>query len=254
MENYKTDKSNYEIKPLAWDTAFFGVPCARLTLYEALSEGAFAQAMKALREYRFVTIANEGDCHANNYLIGARTHAFLTDVNIHLRKSITGAEQAEGAPRVAVSNALEYDGGAVLLAQKSFVHSRFLNDPHLSKELAEQLYKNWVSSSFGREDKFFAVCREAGKTLGFILFREAPTEQSAVVELIAVSGERRGEGVGSALMRSLDAHCVKRRLTSIRLGTQADNRGALNFYHKNGFCNHCVSYIYHLWQPAAGQK
>ena len=68
---------------------------------------------------------------------------------------------------------------------------------------------------------------------GFALMAFAET--SAHLNLLAVAGEVRRQGIASALLDWLTASCEVAGIGRIDLEVRADNRGAIDFYRRYGF-------------------
>ena len=70
---------------------------------------------------------------------------------------------------------------------------------------------------------------------------EKPCE--AVVQALVVDGERRGAGIGEALMREAEAWAVARKLASTALYTRIDRDGARLFYERIGYRLKATSHL-----------
>jgi len=67
---------NFECIPLQWDTDYFGVSSARVTLNGVVDKQGQDKIIEFCKDYDFVTIANIDNIKENNYWIGNRTNAF----------------------------------------------------------------------------------------------------------------------------------------------------------------------------------
>lgn len=83
------------------------------------------------------------------------------------------------------------------------------------------------------------IARDHGEIVGMVnllyTISTAFGTTVALLEDMVVAPERRGEGVGSALMMSAISHATKRGCRRITLLTDADNEKAQHFYKKHGF-------------------
>jgi GNAT superfamily N-acetyltransferase len=70
---------------------------------------------------------------------------------------------------------------------------------------------------------------------------EKPCE--AVVQALVVDGERRGAGIGEALMREAEAWAASRKLASSALYTRIDRDGARLFYERIGYRLKATSHL-----------
>jgi ribosomal protein S18 acetylase RimI-like enzyme len=70
---------------------------------------------------------------------------------------------------------------------------------------------------------------------------EKPCE--AVVQALVVDGERRGAGIGEALMREAEAWAASRKLASTALYTRVDRDRARMFYERIGYRLKATSHL-----------
>ena len=70
---------------------------------------------------------------------------------------------------------------------------------------------------------------------------EKPCE--AVVQALVVDGERRGAGIGEALMREAEAWAARRKLPSTALYTRVDRDRARAFYERIGYRLKATSHL-----------
>jgi len=236
----KTD--SVSIKELKWDTDFFGVSCAKVILYKSLLQEEWDIVKSSFDKYQFISIENKNSDSTNAQLIGRSTLSFLADVNIQFLKKI---EEQNILPKdITIHIALEKNDYILNLAVFQF--SKFIEDPELLKRGGAQVYNNWLNSSFNKPDKYFALHNDDhGKIDGFVLFNFR--DDSCVIELIAVSKEKKKSGIGTALFNAVEYSAKEHGCNEIKVGTQARNIGAINFYHKCGCRQVGCHQIYHLW-------
>ena len=79
---------NYELRPLEWDTDYFGVSSARVNLNGNVDNKGQNEIIEFCKNYDFVTISNLDNIKENNHWIGNRTSAFLADMNIQFLKAL----------------------------------------------------------------------------------------------------------------------------------------------------------------------
>ncbi len=227
---------------LNWDTDFFGVTCAKVTLNIPLTLNEWIELKTRFKDYQFISIMNKNSEPINAQLIGKDTSAFLADVNIQFEKKLEGID--EKPKNVTIHQALEKNNQVIEIADFQF--SKFTEDPGLAKRGGDQIYQQWLINSFGQPDKFYALSRnENGDANGFILF--SYSDSACVIELIAVSQKATQGGIGTSLFRSVEYVAHKRGYRSIKVGTQLRNMGAINFYHKVGCKQVGCHQVYHLW-------
>ena len=132
------------------------------------------------------------------------------------------------------------------ITKKTFIYSRFFNDPKLPKEQASSIYCNWTENAFNKEDKYFIISEREGQIAGFILF--SFQKENCVIELIAVDEKYQGQRVGKSLIHCMESYVIKKGAKKIKVGTQLNNSSAINFYTFMGFKYVYCRSIYHLWR------
>lgn len=234
----------YSVMRLPLDSEYFGFPCARAVLNGQIDETDLAAILKAISGYRFTTFININNSVPNNQLIQRQGTFLQTDINILLKRSV-----ALGNPvlrdDVRVQNNYAADEALLLIADQAFLHSRFYNDPVMSKTKSAGFYRRWLSLSFDREDKYI-ITAGAPSPEGFLLFR--CTSDTLVIELIGVLPGSRGKGTGSAMIEFLNGFALDNGFSFLQTGTQLENINALRFYQKSKFSIISANGIYHYWQ------
>ena len=225
-----------------WDTQFFGVTCAKAILHEPLTRTNWNELKELFKQNEFISIDNRNSDPVNARFIGKDTSAFLADVNIQFTKKLE--PQVTQADDVAIYQALDRDDQLLDIAD--FGVSKFIEDPELLKRGGDQVYKHWIINSFGRIDKHFAISRDSNDRInGFLL--HSYTDDTCLVELIAVSSNESHSGIGTKLFNSVEISASKRGFNQLRVGTQVRNIAAINFYHKVGCKQVRCHQVYHLW-------
>lgn len=227
---------------LAWDSAFFGLSCLKVILHEPLSLSEWAEVENRIKPYDFITIENKHSEPENARLIGQKTSAFLADTNIQFQKQVKFVEASP--PSIRIYNPMERDDR--LLDIGDFKYSRFFADKELAARGGKEVYKQWLLNAFNKEDKYFAVSEQGNLAKGYVLF--SFTGNVCMIELIAVSEQFSGQGIGSALFNAVEFEACRKGAEIIQVGTQIRNLRAINFYHKMGCKQVGCHQIYHLHQ------
>lgn len=130
----------------------------------------------------------------------------------------------------SIFEASESDGERLReISGSAFTSTRFFNDPAISKEKAQNIYKEWITNSLvGYADKVF-VYKKEGKVLGYV------TVKDRHIQLIAVETSQQGKGIGKKLIWAAIAHLKNRNLDKIFIETQVQNIKAIRAYTKCGF-------------------
>jgi len=246
--DYISSLSNklFEVYELQWDTDYFGIPSAKVILKGNIGEDGQKLLKDYLNRFKFVTIINTNNNPYNNFWLGKEKTVFLTDINMQFIKYIEG-KNVNVAQLAEIYQAYEGHENIINIAKKSFHYSRFFNDPYLKEEKARNIYAYWVECAFNKEDKYFAVVKKDSKIIGFVLFSIDSSDQSAVVELIAVEEFYQGLKVGKTLLQSVENFVHNRGIVRMKVGTQVNNVSAVRFYTSNGFKYVNCNAVYHYW-------
>jgi ribosomal protein S18 acetylase RimI-like enzyme len=90
------------------------------------------------------------------------------------------------------------------------------------------------------------VAEMEGEVVGVLHVFERPALEKpceAVVQALVVDGERRGAGIGEALMREAEAWAASRELASTALYTRIDRDRARLFYERIGYRLKATSHL-----------
>lgn len=236
---------NYELRPIQWDTDYFGVSSARVNLIGIVDETGQDEIIEFCKRYEFVTIFNLDNLKENNHWIGNRTNAFLGDVNIQFLKVLVDKPDYQDNKTYLLNN-LPRNEKILDIASMSFNFSRFFNDSNLSLEQRKNVYRYWTECAFDQENKYFVVSEREGDVAGYMLF--SINIDSIVIELIAVDEKYKGQKVGKSLILNMESFAIDLGINKVKVGTQVNNISAAQFYNAMGFKYvSCVS-IYHLWR------
>jgi ribosomal protein S18 acetylase RimI-like enzyme len=234
---------NYELIPLEWDTAYFGLSSAKVNLRGVVEMRGQEEIIEFCKNYDFVTIANNDNLKENNYWIGNMTNSFLTDVNIQLIKFLVDKPKNVLENTYVVNN-LARNERILEIARGTFNHSRFFNDPKLPHQKAKNIYVHWTESAFSKDNKYFAIAEKEGNIIGYILF--SIHEDTSVIELIAVDERYQGQRVGRTLVNRMESYVIDVGTRKIKVGTQVNNISAIQFYFAMRFKYMSTTSIYHL--------
>jgi GNAT superfamily N-acetyltransferase len=185
----------------------------------------------------------------------ARTIRLLERCGLHLVDTGVTLEAAEvsgsSAGACGVRFARAEDRAAVEgIAGRSFVYSRFHLDPEIPKPLADEIKAQWAGNFFhGNRGDHMVVAEQAGRIVGFTqLLRSG--EGVLVVDLIAVDGPHRGQGLAKEMIR-FSASAVD-GVRVMRVGTQIANAESLRVYQDLGFSIVSSAYVFHRHKAGCG--
>ena len=238
--------NNYSFRHLEWDTEYFGVKSGKIELFNELTVQD-QEIIEVLDSFEFTTIYNYFNNNKNNTWIGEIRKASLKDVNVqfYLRLEEQNHCFAEDS-NIIIDNNMDKNDDIIDMASNSFLFSRFFNDEKLNIDKSANIYRQWVTTAFKQENRYFLYYQYRGRTIAFILFNFYDSE--ATIELIAVNKLNAGKGIGSKMIGYLKHYLFDRGIEVLKVGTQINNVGAINFYIALGFrYSHCTG-VYHYWR------
>jgi GNAT superfamily N-acetyltransferase len=243
----KLSSNEFEAFASPVDTKYFGVVSAKVVLKKAcLDPQSQDELLGFLQNFEFVTIINRLNDSSNNRWLGQKSNAFLTDINMQLRKNVTVTGEHDHHS-LMISDRLPEDGRIIQIAETSFEFSRFLNDPFLPPEKARRIYGDITKNAFGKAGRFFVLFKTEDVITGFLLFSMDEPALSSRIELVAIDQNYKSQGIGRSLINAMESYVRRRRINTVAVGTQLDNIGALKFYTSMGFSYYEHNSIYHYW-------
>lgn len=232
----------YELSDLQWDTEFFGIPSARVTLHDQVSE--VDPIIQFIESYEFVTIINRHNHPKNNKWI-KEINADLIEINVQLTLPAKRLQPSYSNYKDHILEINKRDNRLVDIAKRSFTISRFMKDDNLPPEKASQVYVEWTKNSIGKADKYFITTERHDETAGFILFNVR--NNRITIELFATHPNHVRTGVGRELFTFLHDFAIDTSVDSIQVGTQLDNYAAVGFYEAMGYSINEMRSIFHYW-------
>jgi len=252
-------KSQSLLEPLAWDSAHFGFPVARVTEPE-LDDARLEETLRRARResIRLVYWPSCRDREAPARLL-REFHGLLADRKAtYLIDNLTSDADADadagaetGPIRVLESPRGPASPRLVELAVAAGAFSRFRVDPSIPAERFERLYEAWIERSTRGELADVVLIAvpadsDAGADpLGMVTVSVA--EGAGSVGLIAVDERARGRGVGLLLMRAAHRWMQGRGAARAAVVTQLDNEPAVRLYERSGYHLADVKNFYHFW-------
>jgi dTDP-4-amino-4,6-dideoxy-D-galactose acyltransferase len=144
----------------------------------------------------------------------------------------------------------EYTGKSneqlVDLSIQSGQFSRFKLDPRLNHKF-EEFYTLWIENSLSGSfaDKVLAAYDE-DRVVGVVTLQKKDPF-TGKIGIIAVDGNFRGKKIGHKLLESAENYFYELGVKELEVVTQKENKGACNFYEKNGFTVKDIKHVYHFW-------
>lgn len=240
--------SALKIRPLSWDTDFFGCSCAKAVIEGEMKEADLERLLSASEQYAFLTIVNVSNLPWNNRIIGSETKAYLADINLQFEKKLASmTESGVGSLHCEIVAGQPRNERLLDMTQGTYCYSRFYTDRKLKERKGDQMHIQWLENAFEKPDQYFLIGKDKLEAVGYILFSMDSETKSARIELLAVSRDYRRQAIGRKMMNMLEGFLTENGIECIFVGTQLDNTPAVNFYHKCGFSEKSLSSIYHLW-------
>jgi dTDP-4-amino-4,6-dideoxy-D-galactose acyltransferase len=233
------------IRPLDWDTAFFGSTMGVLEL--APSPDAPDDLSRAnLLEFDIRAELAQAQAQGYRHLIARVPSADLPTawaveqagfrlVDIGLDSTFAFATaRLPAAPAVPIRSARLEDLPALRgLAADAFRLSRFSADPFFSDEQVRAFHREWVKNLYGGLAQAVLVCELGGSMAGFVTC--AMTGDEGRIPLIATHHGYRRRGVGRGLVSAALRWFAEAGARVAHVKTQSVNYPALALYHRAGF-------------------
>lgn len=221
---------------LQWDSDFFGLKIGKAEIYskEDLAELCSNRA-DLQTEFDLIYVFNY-----TNLQVG---FASLVDIKVDYVKDVEVRQynQCVQSYKEDVCSEQLYH-----LSLISGQYSRYNTDKNLPQGSYESLYRKWIEQSVCKNiaDDVLVYMADSIER-GMITYRII--NNIARIGLVAVDDNCQGEGVGSALIQSLESILNNKQVTKLYVATQQQNIGACKWYEKNGFSVDSKVAIYHWW-------
>lgn len=214
------------IQFLEWDSNFFGCKIGKLD-YTGLRKDSFK--FEDIKSFDLVYIFSDEKLDYNK----------LFDVKIKFQKL---TEKKNFPNKITEFDSSKHSYEELLdLAYLSGHDSRFLKDPFFGEKAFKNLYKAWIDKSIEDHKTKILIYFDQNRIIGFVTYKK--DIDNAVIELIAVSENTQGKGIGFKLISAVEANLNPS--TNLFVSTQETNNIAMEFYVRNGFRIFDKKYIYH---------
>lgn len=242
---------------LAWDSDFFGIAVARITVAE-LDDAALLDALRSARRQSIPLVywaTSTGRSVPQEIL--SEFQGNRVDQKTTFARELGPEQRQVTASKTSLFDVVEHPQGPacprlLALGVSAGHHSRFQTDPRIKPEQHRGLYEMWIRRS---------VLRELADTVFVAVAREMPAEPIGVVTvsvsqgtgcigLIAVHDSARGQGTGTLLMEAAHGWMRAAGARRAEVVTQLANRGACRLYESRGYQIRDVVDYYHFWPLA----
>ena len=234
---------------LAWDSAFWGYPIAKLNA-TTLTRERLERALAWCREQsvRCLYFAACGTCPTTLELASQAGFRFVDvriDLHRPLEREVDGARRDPAPVRAATAGDRE---ALCRLARLAHRDTRFFKDSSFERSRAEDLYAAWITRDL--ESEAVLVWDDGGEQCnlgGYVSCRPEADTASGRIGLIAVDPARRGSGIGRGLLAAASSHLARAGIGRLAAATQATNVPALRLYEQAGFRVATTLVWFHKW-------
>ena len=130
------------------------------------------------------------------------------------------------------------------VAARSFVFTRFHQDPLVPHPAADRIKREWAENYFtGTRGDSMLVAEVNGQVAGFCLLLHRD-DGARVIDLIAVDPDHRRLGLGAALCNGSEQELGDCK--ELVVGTQACNTPSVRMYERVGFRFISAGYVFHF--------
>lgn len=214
---------NGNIEPLDWESDFFQLRSAKLSL-DASAETVVTP--EALAQYALVQAkvdADQTEMLDALSALGFRLAEGETDVCV----AVSPQDIALPAGRLAMPEDI---ADVVTIARQAFRLSRF-RLPWYQPDDSARFYAMWAEKAV--LGTFDHLCLWADDASGFVTLRQLANGE-ARIGLLAVRPEYQRRGVGKILMAAAKQWCAGQGVSRLHVATQTGNLPALNLYLASG--------------------
>lgn len=224
---------------LPWDSNHFGIRVAETHWQHRTTVSTDDVAQWKKQHVDLLYIRSDNPLHIEPALTG---QVFCTDNRVTYSRSVIKTPLPENIKEAATqSPELLFD-----LAILAGSHSRFFNDPKMSKEKAEELYRQWIKNELqsGGNDRVLQFSMQ-DIAAGCVSF--AQQENDVRIGLIAVLPQWQKQGIGKKLLDAVMYHAYDAKAKTLSVVTQSANLAAVKLYtHYQMTLQHSI-FTYHVW-------
>jgi ribosomal protein S18 acetylase RimI-like enzyme len=235
-----------EVRPLEWETAFFGARMGSLVTTVRPPEGELlSQAHVLAHELRSALREAELDGYRHlSFRVGAedipsiwaaeRAGLRLMDVAVDLsfRFESTPLPQRNGhAVRLGTASDI---AAMRAMTVGAFNLTRFAVDPFFTRKQLDNFYKTWATNVFSGLADIVLVAEIDGQAAGFVSCKLGQDGHGRI-PLVATATAYQRRGVASGLLSAALAWFAEAGCTVAQVKTQAANYSAVALYERAGF-------------------
>jgi ribosomal protein S18 acetylase RimI-like enzyme len=226
-----------------WDTNFFNKPCYHLMPHLSHLEPSekLCHQINATLSNAFITakIDTASDYLFADFLQECNFKYIDTEIQLELlRPVLVNSNEEIELNELALNEGLPYE-----LLGRTFSHTRFHTDPHISNDKADDLWVQYLKNFKPDKNRKMYVAKDKGEIVGTIL--ATINNNVATLFFVAVIPSYQSQGIGKKLIyKAID----NLKGYTIRTETQVKNIQALNFYLRSGFTVKKTFSVFHRWR------
>jgi ribosomal protein S18 acetylase RimI-like enzyme len=234
---------------LEWDSAFFGICIAQVTV-NRLTSSSMRSVLNWCWEHHvrclyFLCAPDDDECVQ---LVEA--HRFhLVDIRLELvwrRTETSESRNLSGGKDDICSYHVKYRDDLLQIAETAYHDTRFYYDDHFTEEQSASLYREWIARSCdGFADAVWVATRRRSVT-GYITCHIDSPDRGHI-GLVGVKDSLRGSGIGRSLVSAAQTYFAQRGIEHVHVTTQGRNLPAQKLYYGCGFVPYAVHLWYHKW-------
>ena len=229
----KFDDSSINIKKLDWDSGILGLESYRLENIQLSAENDFEEFINFIK-LKFGGIdcmiyrgeANKTELIQNLLKKGFVLGGSSIKLSVNLDKEIDFKDD-----NIRFFKKEDVDTLSEL-ARNTFLNAYRYNDKKFDKNKVDDLYGQWITNSCNGRADVVLVYEENNIPQGFIACNIK--EGVGLIDLIAVSQETRGKGIGKKLVLS-SLSWFKDKVSKVEVNTEVMNYASLRIYQNAGF-------------------
>ncbi len=231
---------------LDWDSDILGISVAKI-LNPCLNEEKLRDCLEGLKKKGVKLVYWAIDSHdhtarqaalaCDGFLADEKITYFLDLRSLSLTFPYSDVEIYQ--PQIASP---ELEDIALEIAQLS----RFSNDPKLTTEQANKLYKAWINNACQKiAAKIVFVIKKQETIIGMLSIDEKRGRGD--LSLLGVALNHQGQGLGKRLVYAALAWCIAQNYSFSQVVTHKANVKARYLYETCGFTQEKMEYFYHFW-------
>lgn len=226
---------------LEWDTRFFGIRVAQLTVDAAIDGQSLLDTI-AHSDADVVYVFLPAETAGRYLSVLERSSGRFYDRKVTFAKPVDHVFAASDQSIVEITT----ESAELLnLAYASGHMSRFFLDPGFNPHF-KALYGEWIRKALREADSTVFALSDSTHMLGMV---SASIENGmGTIGLLAIAEDGRGQGLGMRLLKHCEAHYGSLNARTCRVVTQNANIGACRLYQKAGYLIESEQDIWHIWK------